>query len=152
MASVIILSNFGKGLTELIAISCSCPSKAIKELKSHLSKIDGIIGALDAFVKQNNYGLFISSLYGIETQMYNSKQELVKINFSGRAPVLVDDNDINASSHTLVEGSLFDLCNSILSNINPEYKVPGLLRKKAGIFSIFYKKPKEVKNNEQANV
>ena len=127
-------------------------AKSLEELKSHLSKIDGIIGALDAFVKQNNYGLFISSLYGIETQMYNSKQELVKINFSGRAPVLVDDNDINASSHTLVEGSLFDLCNSILSNINPEYKVPGLLRKKAGIFSIFYKKPKEVKNNEQANV
>lgn len=127
-------------------------AKTLEELKEHLHKIDGIIGVLDSYIRQNNYGLFISSLYGIETQMYNSKQELVKINFSGRAPVVVDDNDISSANHSLVEGSLYDLCNSILSNINPEYKVPGLLRKKVGLFSIFYKKPKEVKKNEQANV
>ena len=130
--------------------------KSVDELKAKLKQIDDIIGVLDNYIRQNNYSLFISSLYGLETQALNPKQELVKINFSGKAPVVVDDNQISSANHSISpEGSLYDLCNSIITNINPEFKVPGLLKKKIPLFSFLYKKPKEVKevkNNEQAGV
>ncbi len=119
--------------------------KTLEELKAKLTSIDNIIGVLDKYIKDNNYGLFISSLYGMEKQMYNQKQELVKINFSGKSPVLVDDNSIGATTHTIAEGNLCDLVNSILRNINPEYKVNGILKKKSSLLSFLYKKPKESK-------
>ena len=127
--------------------------KSLEELKQKLHQIDEIIGVLDEYIRANNYGLFITSMYGIETQMLNQKQELVKINFSGRSPVIVDDNQISTSTHSLIEGSLYDLGNSILTNINPEYKVPGMIKKKLPLFSFLYKKPKEAKPNDpKANV
>ena len=72
--------------------------------------------------------------------------EKCKINFSGRAPVIIVDNDLDFSKYTHIEpGSLYDLSNSVIWNTNKEYKTSGLLKKKSALFSIFYKKPKEEK-------
>ena len=116
--------------------------KTLESLKERLNKIDGIIGILDKYVSDNNYALFISSLYGMETQMYNQKQELVKINFSGKSPLVVDDNKISSTNYNIVEGNLCDMMNSIISNINPYYKSNGMIRKKSSLLSFLYKKPK----------
>ncbi len=116
----------------------------LEELKNSLSKIDGVIGKLNKYCTDNKYGLFISSLYGIEKYVYNEKLEKCKINFSGRAPVFISDSDINLSKYSQVEpGSLYDLSNTILWNINKEYNTPGLLKKKSALLSFLYKKPKE---------
>lgn len=126
---------------ELIIINYEIDdAKTIEELKDRLSKIDTVLGYLYNYVNQNNVGLFISSLYGIEKEMYNSKHELCKINFSVRAPLLIIDKSINKNNYTLNTGTAYDLSNTVLKNINGTYGISGLLRKKSGLASIFYKK------------
>ena len=125
--------------------------KNYEEMVERLRKIDVVIGQVDNYCRENDIGLFISSLYGLEKLMYNSKQELLKINFYGKVPLVIDDSQISLSTHNIVEGSLFDLANSIFTNINNQYKVPGLIKKKSSLLSIFYKKPKEVKKDVKTN-
>ena len=121
--------------------------KTLEEIKNRLASIDKVIGAVSKYCEENSVGLFITSLYGIDKMMYNAKQELVKINFSGRCPLVIADNEISLSNYTVLEGTLYDLANTIFTNINAQYKVPGILKKKSSLLSIFYKKPKEVKKD-----
>ncbi len=146
-----VIKTYDKSLYIINYEIDSC--KTLEEIKERLKQIDNIIGVLDKYIRDNNMGLFITSLYGIEKMMYNAKSELIKINFSGRSPLIIDDNNIGLTTHTVLEGTLYDLSNTIYSNINPEYKVPGIIKKKSSLLSIFYKKPKEEKKkDEQANV
>ena len=117
----------------------------LEDMAERLSSIDKVIGVLDEYCRTNNIGLFITSLYGIEKEMYNKKQELLKINFSGRSPLIIDVNGINPTSYSVIEGTLYDLANSVYGFTNPEYKIAGLIKKKAALLSFLYKKPKEVK-------
>ena len=78
-----------------------------------------VFGCLDLFfVIENKITLFISSLYGIEKEMYNSKHEVGKVNFSVRVPLVVDDYYFNKTSYTLNEGTVYDLANTIYKNIH----------------------------------
>ncbi len=138
-----IINSYDKELYIINYEIDSC--KTVDEMSSRLKKIDAVIGALDKLVSEKNYGLFITSFYGVEKELYNSKQELCKINFSGRSPLIIDDSSITKSSYSVEEGGLFDLCNSIIWNINNAYNNTGLLRKKTGLLSFLYKKPKEEK-------
>ena len=123
--------------------------KTLEEILDRLKKIDVVIGEIDKFARENNWGFFISSLYGIEKQMYNKKQEICKINFSGKVPVIISDNDINLTNYSTEEGGLFDLGNTVISNTNFEYKNTGLLKKKSALLSFLYKKPKASKVVEE---
>ena len=115
---------------------------------NRLSKIDVVIGELDKLIKKNKITLFISSLYGIEKGMYNSKHEVGKVNFSVRVPLVVDDYYFNKTSYTLNEGTVYDLANTIYKNINSKYNIDGLIKKKSNLLSFFYKKPKKVKEEK----
>ncbi len=133
--------------------------KTFEEILERLKKIDAVIGALNDYISNNKMSMFISSLYGLEKMLYNSKQELLKINFSGRVPLIIVDDEINLVDYNINEGNLYDLCNSILWNINKEYTTEGLIKKKSRFFSFLYKKPKKAKleepkenNNEKTDV
>lgn len=123
--------------------------KTIEEIQERLKTIDNIIGELEKYCMSNNIGLYISSLYGLEKEMYNAKAELCKVNFYSKVPLIICDNTIDFSNYIIDEGSLFELANTLLFTINNKYIVSGLLRKKSKLFSIFMKKPKkEVKRKE----
>lgn len=131
---------------ELIIINYEISScKTIEEIKDRLSKIDAVIGVLDNYIRENHYSMFITSLYGLQVDLYNQKQELCKVNFSGKVPLVIDDEVINLAQFTVSEGSLYDLANSIYQNINNDYKITGLIKRKSSLFSFLYKKPKEDK-------
>ena len=117
--------------------------KLMEDITERLNKIDAVIGVLDNLCREKNYGFVISSLYGMEKQIYNKKQELLKVNFSGKVPVIISDNDINLTNYSTQEGSIFDLSNTLFANINHEYKNTGLLKKKSSLLSFLYKKPKK---------
>ena len=119
--------------------------KTIEEIKERLTKIDAIIGVLDTYIRENHYSMFITSLYGLQVDLYNQKQELCKVNFSGKVPLIIDDEVINLAQFTVSEGSLYDLANSIYQNINNDYKITGLIKRKSSLLSFLYKKPKEEK-------
>ena len=124
--------------------------KTFEDILDRLKKIDVIIGALDNYIRTNKATLFITSLYGLERMVYNVKQELLKINFSGKVPLLIDDDEISLNNYNIKEGNLYDLCNSILWNINKEYLTEGLIKKKSKLFSFLYKK--KAKTEDISNV
>ena len=113
--------------------------KTVEEIKDRLYRIDSVIGTIYGYTSQNNMGLFISSLYGLERQMYNVKHELCKINFSTRVPVVVADASITKKNYIITEGNVYDLANSVYKNINSQYKIEGIVQKKKGLLSIFKK-------------
>ncbi len=113
--------------------------KMVDDIKERLSTIDKVIGTLYEYTSTNNIGLFISSLFGIEKQMYNSKHELCIVNFSSRVPVLVADKSIDTNKYMLSDGTLYDLGNAVIKNINGSYKIEGIIKKKGGLLSIFKK-------------
>ena len=79
-----------------------------------------------------------------EKDMYNEKHELCHINFSGKVPVVISDEGIVSTNYNIMEGgTLHDLADTILKNINSDYKEDGLLKKKSTLFSFLYKKPKK---------
>ncbi len=118
-------------------------AKTVEELKAKLKSIDEIVGVLHNYIVTNKYALVISSLYGLERDMYNEKHELCHINFSGKVPVIIDDESIVATNYNIADnGNLHDLCDTLLKNINKNYKEEGLLKKKSALLSFLYKKPK----------
>ncbi len=128
---------------ELIIINYEIETcKNVGEIEDRLKSIDAIIGKVSEYTLANNYGFFLSSLYGIEKEMYNNKNELCKVNFSVRVPVVVYDKGLPGGSYSLNEGTTYDLFNAIIHNINPVFENSGIIKKKSGIMSIFFKKSK----------
>jgi hypothetical protein len=137
---------------ELIIINYELESsKTVEELKDRLSKIDNVIGVLKKYVLDNQAALFVTSLYGMQKDMYDEKQVLRNINFYSKVPLLIADRQLNLSQYSVNEGSLFDLSNAILKNMNPSHKTEGSIKKKSSLLSFLYKKPKEIKNEDKAN-
>lgn len=130
---------------ELIIINYEIDTcKKVEEIEDRLRKIDAVIGKLDEYVNQNNsMCLMISSLYGIEKELFNEKHQLCRINFSVRVPILVDDKEYSKSGYSLAEGSTYDLSQTIFKNINIGYNCNSLIRKKSNLLSFLYKKPKK---------
>lgn len=141
-----LLELFTKYNHEFIIINYEIESsKDVEEMAERLKSIDNIIGALSEYLLSNNGAMFISSFYGIETQLYNAKHELCKIDFSKRVPLVVVDNFYSKKTDMLLEGTLYDLAKTIYGNITGNLKNEGILRKKPSFLSIFYKKSKEDK-------
>ena len=116
-------------------------SKTVEELKDNLHKIDEMAGVLDAYTQEHKYGFIITSLYGFQRDMYNEKRELCAINFSGKVPVIISNPNIAKADYTLDTGSLYDICNTSLKFINPDYPEEGILKKKSTLFSFLNKLP-----------
>ena len=103
---------------ELIIVNYEIDTcKLVDDIANRLSKIDVVIGELDKLVQENKITLFISSLYGIEKEMYNSKHEVGKVNFSVRVPLVVDDYYFNKTSYTLNEGTVYDILQILFTKI-----------------------------------
>ncbi|NLC48546.1 MAG: hypothetical protein GX758_04225 [Tenericutes bacterium] len=131
---------------ELIIINYEIDScKNIEEIEKRLNLIDDLIGKIETFTNENNYGFFISSLYGIEKNLYNQKNELSKVNFSARVPFIVSDRNLPKANNTISEGTVYDMANTIYSNISSSFKGSSLVKKKSSLLSILYKKKKEEK-------
>ena len=139
-----LLEKINKYDRQLYIINYEIEStKTLEELKTRLNNIDKMIGVLDKYTTDNNWGFFISSLYGVEKEVLNEKLERCVINFSGKSPVFISDKDISLANYTTIEpGSLYELSNTLFWNIDKSFESSGLLKKKSGLLSFLYKKPK----------
>ena len=136
---------------ELIIINYEIDScKTVEEIIERLKKIDVVIGAIDAYVRANKCAFFISSLYGIQKELFNERHMVCKLDFSIRVPLVVIDTQLSSKEYSISEGNMFDLANTLYKNINNSYTTTGLIRKKTSLLSILYKKkPKEEKKDEE---
>ncbi len=139
-----LISNIKAQNKELTIINYDITkSKNIEELKETLGKIDAAIGAVDKYCRENKNGLFISSFYGMSTELYNAKQELCVVDFFGKVPLIIYDEDLKLSEYSIDDGPLYELGNTLLWNINHSYDDMGLVKKKLKLFSFLNKKPKK---------
>lgn len=119
-------------------------SKNMEEFEDRLKKIDKVVGELHTYTNDNNYSLFITSLYGMDVELYTSKAELRKINYYSKVPLIISDNNLSLSQYNIIPGSLYDIANSLIFSLNSDYKDSGIIKKKSKLFSFLYKKPKKV--------
>ncbi len=116
--------------------------KDIPFMEKRLKLIDEIIGEIEKLVLESDWGLFISSLYGVEKELQNDKMETCKINFSVKVPLIVVDKSFSKVKNNILEGTVYDMANTIYNNIDKRYKGDSLIKKKSSLLSILYKKPK----------
>ena len=111
--------------------------KEIAKLKDFLMELDDKINDIYNICNQNDYNLFISSLYGIFKEDYLvGVDKLVKLDYSLEVPVIMIDQNYPASKYFLKYGTTYNLCNTIINSITKDESVPSLIRKK-GFLSYF---------------
>ena len=91
-----------------------------ENIKTALSNIDKNIAQLYNIIVQKNGTLYITSPYGINEALYNTKDELVNVNFSKKVPFIILDNEMPKGFYALQSGGLSDLSATIISNLEIE--------------------------------
>ena len=88
-----------------------------ENIKNALISLDKNITQLYNSVIQRNGTIYITSSYGINEALYNSKEELVNVNFSQKVPFIVVDNEMSKLVYSLTNGGISDLSTTILANL-----------------------------------
>lgn len=113
------------------------PFHEIKKLKDFLMNLDEKIDKIYNICDQNNYNMFISSVYGIYRDDYIAGvDKKVKLDYSMEVPVVMIDRKYSKSKFLLKYGSTYHLSNTIIHSIVNDPNIPTLIRKR-GILSFF---------------
>lgn len=86
-------------------------------IKNSLSSLDKCLSQIYNQVISRNGILYITSSYGINEALYNSKDELVNVNFSNKVPFVVVDNELSPNTNSLMGGNLSDISVTILNTL-----------------------------------
>lgn len=121
------------------------PFNNIKDIRDEFIKIDETLSHVYRLCKDNNYTLFISSLYGIKKKMFDAYGNEIYLNLSTQVPLVIIDDTLNKMKKKLSIypfGGTYDLSKTIYKNINNTYQIDSLIREKQSLFSILFKKKK----------
>ena len=110
----------------------------IEELQDILKKVDNVIGAIYKNTEKNSYSIIISSLYGMEKTMPNSKGEICHVIYS-KVPIIYVDAFINRKNYLIDEGSVNELFKMCYKAINKKYPGETLINKKNFLYRLIFK-------------
>lgn len=96
-------------------------SNTIAELTEKLSKLDFVLKVVHDICVENKVSLFISSLYGMNKELVLDNFTKAYIDFSAKVPVIVVDPVFNKTNFRLDFGNIYNLANTIYTNINNSY-------------------------------
>lgn len=109
----------------------------IGKLKEFLMLLDEKIDKIYNICDQNNYNMFISSVYGIYKEDYIvGVDKKVKLDYSLEVPVIMIDRRYSKAKYFLKYGNSYNLSNTIINSITNNPNIPTSVRKK-GILSYF---------------
>ena len=86
-------------------------------IKNSMMNLDRCLVSIYNQIIGMNGTLYITSCYGINTVIYNHKDELVNVDFSKKVPFIIVDNDLSSDVYSVVSGNLSDISITILSNL-----------------------------------
>lgn len=115
----------------------------IKAIREEFVKIDQMLIAIYRLCMDQNYSLFISSLYGIKKKLLDGYGNEVFLNLSERVPLIIVDKDLNKTRRKISiypYGEIFDLAKTIYKNLNPNEEILSLIRPKQSLFTLLFKK------------
>ena len=104
-----------------------------EELKEKLRQVDTILPVLKQICEENQYSLWITSLYGMKKEMLSNTNEKVLVDFSEKVPLLFYDDNYLKKSNKLLKGNLYDFHLTLIKMIHPESNIISLISKK-GMF------------------
>ena len=110
----------------------------IEELQDILKKIDSVIGGIYKNTEKNSYSIIISSLYGMEKTIPNSKGEICHVLY-GNVPIIYVDAFINKHNYLINNGSVNGLFKICYKTINKKYFGETLIVKKNLIYRLIFK-------------
>jgi len=115
-------------------------AKDVKELTDKLISLDYILGYIHDYIKEKEYSLFISSLYGMKKELPLDNFTKALVDFSSKVPFLVIDKVFTKTNFRIDFGDTYNLAHTVYTNINKEYDINAVLIKKKGIISKLLKK------------
>ena len=111
----------------------------VDELKDKLSNLDKILGVIHDFCVEKEISLFISSLYGMQKELAVDNFINAVVDFSGKVPFIVVDPIFKKSNFMVTQGNMFNLADTVYTNINNKYSGIVLIRKKGYITKMLKK-------------
>lgn len=109
----------------------------VDELKEMLHNIDIILGNVYDTFKENNT-LIISSLYGINKLLTNSKEEICNINFNSKVPFIYINNLITRKHYLIEPGNVNDILKACYKSISNDYQKTSIVAKKNFLYRLFF--------------
>lgn len=88
-----------------------------ENIKNSMINIDRCLVNIYNQIIGMNGTLYITSCYGLNTVLYNHKEELVNVDFSKKVPFIIIDNDLSKDIYSLSPGNLCDISTTILTNL-----------------------------------
>lgn len=110
----------------------------IEMLQDLLKKIDNVIGGIYKNTEKNSYSIIISSLYGMEKTMPNSKGEICHVIYN-KVPIIYIDGFINRKNYVIEEGSVNGLFRVCYKTIDKKYPGQSLITKKNFLYRLVFK-------------
>ena len=110
----------------------------MEELEVILKNIDNVIGGIYNNTEKNSYSIIISSLYGMNKSVLNSKGEICHIYYDN-VPIIFIDNFITKKNYLINNGSINDLFKLCYKMINKSYPANTLICKKNLLYRIVFK-------------
>lgn len=110
----------------------------IEELQDKLKKVDNVIGGIYNNTEKNSYSVVISSLYGMEKTMPNSKGEICRVIYS-KVPLIYVDSFINKKNYVIEEGDVNGLLRVCYKTIDKKYPGQSLIMKKNFLYRLIFK-------------
>lgn len=124
---------------ELMVISYNIQEVAtVEELKTLLTKIDAVVGAIYDNTAKNSYNIIISSLYGMKKVLPNASGELCNIVYS-KVPIVYIDNFITKKDYLINDGDIKDLFKVCYKSMKKEYPGESLIVKKNILYRLIFK-------------
>ena len=105
-------------------------AKDITGLTEKLATLDKILGNIHDFCLEKKYSLFISSLYGIKKELPIDNFIKAAVNFSTKVPVIIVDPVFNKSGFRIDLGNIYNLSQTVYTNINTKYEGGAVIIKK----------------------
>lgn len=104
--------------------------RTLTELQAKLRQIDGCVKIVHDICEANHYTLFISSLYGVNKEFVKDNFTKCQVDFSRKVPVIVMDEVYKPTAFRLDFGNIFNLANTIYTNMDLKYVGSVLIKKK----------------------
>jgi len=108
-------------------------------MKQAMIKIDQNLSFIKDLCK-DRYSLVISSLFGIKKEIINAQGKEAIVDFSNTVPLIIIDSKYDKKAYSMSYGTLYTLLGTVVKLINPDAKVPTVLKKKGFIQKMLFKK------------
>lgn len=113
--------------------------QTLTDLQNKLKQIDNSVKIVHDICETNKYTLFISSLYGVNKEFVKDNFTKCQVDFSRKVPVIVMDEVYKPTNFRLDFGNIFNLANTIYTNMDLKYVGAVLIKKKSFVSKILKK-------------